>query len=162
LRVPTTYLSLGSNIGDRVANLREAIRRLQDLAGEVTHVSSFYETEPREFTAQSWFVNAAIALETKLAPRELLDAVLAVERAMGRERTQWKGPRNIDIDILLYGSELLDLPGLRIPHPAMHERRFVLVPFLEIAPDAFHPALLRHVRELLEALPADAGEVRKL
>jgi 2-amino-4-hydroxy-6-hydroxymethyldihydropteridine diphosphokinase len=158
----TAYLSLGSNMGDREASLREAIQRLGHNAGKVKQVSSFYETEPREFTAQAWFVNAAVELETQLSPRELLDAVLAVERAMGRERTQWKGPRNIDIDILLYGSEIIDLPGLRIPHPAMHERRFVLVPLLEIAPESFHPALLRPLQTLLAALPPEAGEVKKV
>jgi 2-amino-4-hydroxy-6-hydroxymethyldihydropteridine diphosphokinase len=158
----TAYLSLGSNMGDREANLLEAIRRLGESAGEITNVSSFYETEPREFTAQGWFLNCAVELQTELSPRALLDAVLAVERAMGRERTQWKGPRNIDIDILLYGSEIIDQPGLRIPHPAMHERRFVLEPLVEIAPEAFHPALLRPIGALLEALPRGAGEVRKL
>ena len=158
----TAYLSLGSNLGDREANLREAVRRLGESAGAVTKISSFYETEPREFTAQAWFINGAVELHTELTPRALLDSVLGVERAMGRERTEWKGPRNIDIDILFYGSEIIDLPGLRIPHPAMHERRFVLEPLMEIAPDAFHPALLRSVRALLESLPPDAGEARKV
>jgi 2-amino-4-hydroxy-6-hydroxymethyldihydropteridine diphosphokinase len=156
------YLSLGSNMGDPAANLREAIRRLGERAGEITKISALYETEPREFTAQAWFINAVVELQTELSPRALLEAVLGVERAMGRERTQWKGPRNIDIDILLYGSEIIHQPGLRIPHPAMHERRFVLAPFVEIAPEAFHPVLLRPLQSLLEALPADAGEVRKL
>src|SRR5262245_37350395 len=135
----TAYLSLGSNIGDRVANLHDAIRRLGDFAGEVMQVSSFYETEPVEFTEQPWFVNAVVELQTELAPRALLESVLAVERAMGRERTVPKGPRNIDIDILLFDDIVADEPGLRIPHPALPARRFVLEPLVEIAPDARHP-----------------------
>src|SRR5262245_17788131 len=135
----TAYLSLGSNIGDRTANLHDAIRRLGDSAGEVTQISSFYETAPVEFTEQPWFVNAVVELQTDLTPRALLESVLAVERAMGRERTVPKGPRNIDIDILLLDERVVDEPGLRIPHPSLPARRFVLEPLVEIAPEARHP-----------------------
>ena len=148
----TVYLSLGSNIGDRNAHLREAIEGLREL-GDVTAVSSFYETEPVEFTRQAWFLNCAVALETDKMPKQLLTAVLRLEREMGRKRTIAKGPRVIDIDILLFGSSVIDTAQLTVPHPAMHERRFVLEPLAEIAPEARHPVLKKTVRELRDALP---------
>jgi len=156
----TVYLSLGSNLGDRAANLREAIRRLGEL-GTVTAVSSFYETEPVEvMSRQPWFLNCAAALETELMPKQLLSRALAVEQAMGRRRRETKGPRTIDIDIVLFGNSVMDTPELTIPHPAMERRRFVLAPLAEIAPEARHPVLKRTVRELLATLPAQAGALR--
>ncbi len=146
------YLSLGSNVGDRAENLRTAILRLGRL-GKVAAVSSFYETEPVELTAQPWFLNCALELDTEKMPRQLINGVLAIEQEMGRRRGQKKGPRNIDIDILLFGNSVVEARGLTIPHPAMHERRFVLEPLAEIAPDARHPALKRSIRELRDALP---------
>ena len=158
----TVYLSLGSNQGDRLANLRAAIAALGSL-GKVAAVSSFYETEPVEYIQQPWFVNCAVALETEKTPEQLLSAVLEIERNMGRRRNpnQVKGPRPIDIDILLFGASIIGIAALIIPHPAMQERRFVLEPLAEIAPQERHPVLKRTVRELLDAL-RPGQSVRKL
>ena len=146
------YLSLGSNLGDRVAQLRDAQLRLV-AAGKVFAVSSFYETEPVEFTEQPWFVNCALALETPSTPQQLMSQILRIEQAMGRHRIQKKGPRSIDIDILLFAREIVNSPELIIPHPAMHQRRFVLEPLAEIAPQALHPVLQKTIRDLLHSLP---------
>jgi 2-amino-4-hydroxy-6-hydroxymethyldihydropteridine diphosphokinase len=148
----TVYLSLGSNLGDRETNLRDAVARLRT-EGQVS-VSSFYETQPVEFTDQAWFLNCAAALETGQTPEQLMAAILNIEQQMGRQRIQKKGPRIIDIDILLVGDLILESPELTIPHPAMHKRRFVLKPLAEIAPEARHPVLKKAIRELLTALPA--------
>jgi 2-amino-4-hydroxy-6-hydroxymethyldihydropteridine diphosphokinase len=147
------YLSLGSNLGDRAANLQTAIAQLAGL-GKVEAVSSLYETEPVELTAQPWFLNCAVKLDTEKMPRQLIAGILGIERGMGRQRKQKNGPRIIDIDILLFGSSIIDLPSLTVPHPKMHERRFVLEPLAEIAPEARHPVFKRTVRELRDALPA--------
>ena len=154
------YLSLGSNTGDRATNLPEAITRLSQV-GKVVAVSSFYETEPVEFTSQPWFLNCAVGIDTDKTANELLQAALAIEQAMGRKRTQEKGPRNIDIDILLFEDEVVDEKGLKVPHPGLTSRRFVLEPLAEIAAAARHPALKKTVLELLAALPAGQA-VRKL
>ncbi len=156
----TVYLSLGSNVGDRAANLRDAVARLAEL-GEVTAVSSHYETEPVDFTAQPWFLNCAVALATDKMPRQFLAALQRIEQDMGRKRIQPKGPRVIDLDILLFGSSVVDAANLTVPHPAMHQRRFVLEPLAEIAPDLRHPVFKRTVRELRDAL-APGQQVRKI
>jgi len=124
-----------------------------EAAGRVVAVSSVYETEPVEFTQQPWFLNCALALETGKTPRELMAAILSIEEEMGRRRVQEKGPRSIDIDILLFGNTMIDSNELTIPHPAMHQRRFVLEPLAEIAPEAMHPVLKKTSRELRDALP---------
>lgn len=157
----TVYVSLGSNIGDRQHNLQAAIEKLKAL-GDIKAVSSFYETEPVEYTAQPWFLNAAVALETELMPRQLLSRLLAIELAMGRRRSIAKGPRIIDLDVVLFGSSIVDIPQLTIPHPAMHQRRFVLEPLTEIAPEIRHPIFKKTMRELRDALPKGVGSVRRL
>jgi len=154
------YLSLGSNVGDREACLRDALGRLA-AAGTVVAVSSFYETEPVEFTRQPWFLNCAVALETTRTPQQLMAAILQIEEEMGRRRVQKKGPRSIDIDILMFDDIVRDSKELTIPHPAMHERRFVLEPLAEIAPNAVHPVFKKTISELRDALPGGQA-VRKL
>lgn len=153
------YLSLGSNVGDREDHLRDAIARL-GTKGRIVSVSSFYETEPVEFTDQAWFLNCALALESTTTPEQLLAEILEIERQMGRRRMQRKGPRTIDIDILLCGA-ILDTPALTVPHPAMHLRRFVLEPLAEIAPAVLHPVLKKTIRQLLDALP-EGQTVRRI
>lgn len=155
----TVYLSIGSNLGDRAANLNAAIDRLRSF-GEILRISSFYETEPVEFTAQPWFLNCAVELTTEKTPEDLMAAILEIEQQMGRKRTQKKGPRSIDIDILMFGNLTADTKGLTIPHPALQERRFVLEPLAEIAPEVSHPKLKLTIRELRDALPAGQA-VRK-
>ena len=154
------YLSLGSNVGDRAQQLRDAQARLS-AAGRVVAVSSLYETEPVEFTEQPWFLNCVLALETEKDPQELMATILGIEKEMGRRRVQKKGPRSIDIDILLFGDAVIDSPELTLPHPAMHQRRFVLEPLAEIASEVQHPLWRKTIRELLDALPAGQA-VRKI
>ncbi len=156
-----TFISLGSNIGDRAANIRNAIKALERV-GKIVAVSSLYETEPVEFIEQPWFLNCTVPLETELNPHELIAELLSIEQEMGRYRQQKKGPRNIDLDILLYGDLVLNDATLTIPHPAMQQRRFVLEPLAEIAPEIIHPVLRRTIRELRDALPKGNGQEVKI
>ena len=159
----TTAIALGSNLpstfGSPEANLREALHRLSAL-GHLTAVSSFHATDPLGYLDQPRFLNAAAILDTALTPLDLLHALLAIEHAMGRDRSNAppKGPRIIDLDLLLYTSdqgipEILTTPDLTLPHPSLHERRFVLAPLAEIAPSLQHPTLHRTITDLLASLP---------
>jgi len=154
------YLSLGSNVGDRVQNIAHAIDALPFDGVRVARRSALYETEPVEFRDQDWFLNCVVEVETGMMPEELMRTLLKIERSMGRERLVPKGPRVIDIDILLYGSLVVDGPQLQLPHPRMTDRRFVLVPFAELAPEAVHPVLRKTIRQLLDQTE-DRSEVRK-
>jgi 2-amino-4-hydroxy-6-hydroxymethyldihydropteridine diphosphokinase len=155
------YLSLGSNLGDRAKNLREAIAEVRKAGIDVTRISSLYETEPVDYLDQPWFVNMAAEAETELAPAALLQALRGIETQMGSKKLIAKGPRLIDMDILLCGDEVIDTPELQVPHPRMHLRRFVLEPLAEIAPNVRHPNLGLNVSEMLAQTP-DKSVVRKL
>ena len=157
----TAYLSLGANINNPALQVSEAINRLKTL-GFVESVSSFYSTEPMELTEQPWFLNCSLKLCTGLDPGTLLHGLLKIEDDMGRERSQSKGPRIIDIDLLLYNADVIDKPDLQVPHPAMTRRRFVLAPLAEIAPNAWHPVLHKTALELLNDLGEGGGTVHKL
>lgn len=141
------YVGVGANLGDREATIRAAIAALPG----VVAVSELRETDPVGVTDQPPFLNGAVAVETDLAPRELLDVLLEVEHALGRERRERWGPRTIDLDLLVYGDEAVDEPGLAVPHPRLHERRFALEPLAEIAPELVIPGRGR-VKDLLAEL----------
>jgi len=154
------YLGLGSNLGDREAQLQAALAGLERRGFETLRVSGFWETEPVGGPPQGHYLNAVALGETRLAPRVLLEACLAVEREQGRERRERWAARTLDVDLLLYGDRVVDEPGLRLPHPRLHERRFVLEPLVEIAPDLRHPVLGLTTRELLERCPDRSGVER--
>ena len=154
------YLSLGSNVGDRAAHLARAVEALDAAGVRVLRQSSLYATEPVDLPTQGWFLNCVLEAETELMPRQLLRAVQAVERALGRRRMVRRGPRTIDIDILLYGDDIVRTRELEIPHSRMAERRFVLVPLRELAPSLRHPTLRKTIAELL-ATTSDRSVVRR-
>jgi 2-amino-4-hydroxy-6-hydroxymethyldihydropteridine diphosphokinase len=158
----TAYLSLGSNLGDRAANIERALTLLVAAGVRIIRRSSLYKTEPVDFTAQGWFLNLAAEVETALMPRQLLHAIRRVEQEMGRRRIVRAGPRILDIDILLYGTSTVRTPELEIPHPRMVERRFVLVPMAEIAPGLRHPVLKLAIAELLASTHDRSQVIRVL
>jgi 2-amino-4-hydroxy-6-hydroxymethyldihydropteridine diphosphokinase len=155
------FLGLGSNLGDRAAALAAACSGLARLGFMARLHSSFYWTEPVGGPPQEWYLNAVLGGPTTLTPRELLEAALAIEREAGRVRAERYGPRTLDIDLLLHGDQVLAEPDLTLPHPRLHERRFVLTPLAEIAPAARHPLLGVDMATLLARCP-DHARVERL
>ena len=157
----TAYLLIGGNLGDRKENLSKAVSLINEQCGPLTRASSIYETEAWGITDQPSFLNQALVISTSLNARQLIRRVLKIEEEMGRVRKEKLGPRIIDIDILLFENEIHDLRFLKIPHPEMQNRRFVLVPLAEINPSLQHPVLKKTIAELLEECP-DNLEVTKI
>jgi len=156
----TAYIALGTNVGEREANLLQALRLLPESGVHIRRVSSIYETEPVDYLDQEWFLNAVLEGETELDALDLLSALRVIEARMGSKKAFAKGPRKIDLDILLYGNETIDTPELQVPHPRMLERKFVLIPLAEIAPNLRHPSWKSGVAHLLAA-SADHSAVKK-
>ena len=153
------YIALGSNVGDRASMLERAMAAMNSAGIRVLRQSSFYVTEPVDAPGQAWFLNAVVEAETSLLPLQLLHALLRIERELGRRRITPHGPRTIDLDILFYGSSVIHSKELQVPHPRLSERRFVLVPLAQIAPEFRHPVLHKSVTQLLAETP-DRSEVR--
>ena len=148
----TAHIALGSNLGDKAANLRRALELLDERGVEVVKVSSFICTEPYGVTDQPQFLNAVCQVRTSLEPLALLHTLLGIEQEMGRVRLRHWGERNIDLDLLLYEDVVMDTPELKLPHPDMQNRDFVLLPLFEIAPELIHPVLRKNIGELKEKL----------
>lgn len=157
--MPLAYISLGSNLGDCAGNLTEAIRSLRGAGLHVQRLSQIYETEPVDTFPQPEFFNmiAELRVEDENTPEELLAQLLHIEQQLGRTREVDKGPRTIDLDLLFFGDEIRDTEFLQLPHPRLHERRFVLVPLNELAPNLEHPVFRKNVRELLQQTPDRSG-----
>jgi len=156
----TVYIALGTNVGEREANLLQALRLLPESGVRIRRVSSIYETEPVDYLDQEWFLNAVLEGQTELDALDLLSALRVIEARMGSKKAFAKGPRKIDLDVLLYGNETIDTPELQVPHPRMLERKFVLIPLAEIAPNLRHPSWKSGVAHLLAA-SADHSAVKK-
>jgi 2-amino-4-hydroxy-6-hydroxymethyldihydropteridine diphosphokinase len=154
------FLALGSNLGDREANLRMAVRRLGEHGVDVTRSASVYTTEPKEILDQPWFLNTVIEVETSLDPDALMRLCLEIESAAGRERAEPNGPRTLDVDVILAGETVIDSDGITVPHPRYADRRFVVEPLVEIAPDQVDPVLGKTVQEILEDLGDEAAVTR--
>ena len=154
------YLMIGGNIGDRLVNLENARKSIEQRCGNIQKQSSIFETEAWGYKDQPAFYNQALCIESALSPQDLMETLLAIEQAMGRERLIPLGPRTIDLDILYYNQTVIETPALIIPHPRLSERNFVLVPLMEIAPDFVHP-ILKKTNTVLYNASADVSVVHK-
>lgn len=158
MRQEVVYLGLGANLGDKVDNCLRALKILSSSGqNQIQAVSSLYKTEPIGYREQDWFINCVAEMVTSLSPCFLLQLLQEIEKQMGRTKTfQW-GPRVIDLDILFYGTEVIEEADLIIPHPHLHERGFVLIPLAELAPDLLHPVLKKSIKELLKGIEGEGG-----
>jgi 2-amino-4-hydroxy-6-hydroxymethyldihydropteridine diphosphokinase len=155
------FLGIGTNLGNRESNLEQAVARIEEYVGPVLDSSSIYETEPWGFQAKDEFLNKVVKVETELTPSEILERILIIESIMGRVRSKERySSRLIDIDILICEDMIIDEENLKIPHPLLHQRRFVLVPLCEVASDMIHPVLKKSISDLLE-ICEDKSEVKK-
>jgi 2-amino-4-hydroxy-6-hydroxymethyldihydropteridine diphosphokinase len=159
--MPVIYIGLGANLGDRIQALRQGAEALDKAGVRVLRRSSLYRTDPVEVVDQGEFINQVLGCLTDLPPEQVLSIGLGIERSLGRTRTRDKGPRTLDIDLLLHADTVLKTAGIEVPHPRMHLRAFVLVPLVEIAPDVRHPLLGLTAREMLERCP-DRSRVERL
>ena len=156
----TAYIGIGSNLGDKRQNCLRAIEKIEQIPGcRLTGRSDWYLTEPVGVEGQDWYVNGVISLSTAISPQELLGSLLDIEAEMGRVREERWESRVIDLDILLYGQEIIDEEDLKVPHPLMHRRKFVLVPLVQLAPDLIHPSLGVSMAELLRRVRSNGQEV---
>lgn len=159
----TVYIGVGSNLGDKQGNCLRAVERMDRMpGGRITGCSEWFLTKPVGVEGQEWYVNGVASLTTDISPQDLLMRILAIEADMGRVRRERWEPRNIDLDILLFGSEIIHDSNLKIPHPRMHLRRFVLEPLAQLAPDLIHPGLSLSMKELIERLPDDGQVVTRM
>lgn len=156
----TVYIALGTNVGEREANLVQALRLLPEAGVHLRRLSSIYETEPVDYLDQEWFLNMVLEAQTELDALDLLSALRVIEARMGSKKAFAKGPRKIDLDILLFGNETIDTPELQVPHPRMLERKFVLIPLVEIAPSLRHPSWKSGAAHILAA-SHDRSAVKK-
>jgi len=156
----TAYIGIGSNMGSLLKNCRKAVDMINFINGcRVAEISRFYRTEPVGETSQGWYVNGVVRVDTTLGPHELLRSLLSIESAMGRVRRQKWEPRVIDLDILLYGNETIDEGDLKVPHPLMHQRRFVLLPMMDLKPGLIHPVLGKSMAGLMDDLGVEGQTV---
>lgn len=153
------YLSLGSNLGNREENILYAVRKLKEIGFEIKETSSIYKTSPWGKPDQPYFLNLVLEGETKLSPQRLLQKAKIIEKTLGRKKGEKWGPRTIDIDILFYDNKIIKTPNLKIPHPQLHERNFVLIPLKEIAPNFIHPLLKQNVQQMLKKMDDKGGVV---
>jgi 2-amino-4-hydroxy-6-hydroxymethyldihydropteridine diphosphokinase len=155
-----SYIGIGSNVGDRSANCVRAAERIAAVPGfDVVSCSEWFFTRPVGVDGQDWYMNGVLAADSEISPIRFLDHLLRIEKRMGRSRKERWEPRIIDLDLLLFGDEIIHQEGLSLPHPRMHMRRFVLVPLVQLAPDLRHPVLLKTMAELLLELPEDGQDV---
>ena len=154
MQASVAYIGIGSNLGDKVTNCRHSIESIDGSSGcEVTARSDLFKTEPEGVAGQQWYANCVVEVKTERTPRQLLDRLMAIEHEMGRIRTKKWESRIIDLDLLLFSEQVLALPGLVVPHPLLHTRRFVLEPLVQLAPELVHPVLNVTIRRLLNELP---------